>query len=55
MTWFLEDLTTVTQDTEEKNAQKLDLLWIFRLNLPRKLIMICGSENKKWIIIQCQI
>jgi phospholipid transport system substrate-binding protein len=26
MTWFLEDLTTVTQDTEEKNAQKLDLL-----------------------------
>ena len=26
MTWFLEDLTTVTQDTEEKNAQKLNLL-----------------------------
>ena len=26
ITWFLEDLTAVTQDTEEKNAQKLDLL-----------------------------
>ena len=26
MTWFLEDLTALTQDTEEKNAQKLNLL-----------------------------
>jgi ABC-type transporter MlaC component len=26
ITWFLEDLTAITQDTEEKNAQKLDLL-----------------------------
>ncbi len=25
ITWFLEDLTTITQDTEEKNEQKLDL------------------------------